>query len=56
MALWGGRFTENLNELAAELNNSLPFDWRLADVDVRGSIAWAQAIANAGVITTDEAT
>ncbi|MBP7687447.1 MAG: argininosuccinate lyase [Thermoflexales bacterium] len=56
MALWGGRFTENLNELAAELNNSLPFDWRLADVDVRGSIAWAQAIANAGVITADEAT
>ncbi len=56
MALWGGRFTENLNELAAELNNSLPFDWRLADVDVRGSIAWAQAIAKAGVITADEAT
>jgi argininosuccinate lyase len=55
MALWGGRFTENLNELAAELNNSLPFDWRLADVDVRGSIAWAQAIAKAGVITADEA-
>jgi argininosuccinate lyase len=55
MALWGGRFTENLNELAAELNNSLPFDWRLADVDVRGSIAWAQAIAKAGVITSDEA-
>ena len=55
MALWGGRFTENLNELAAELNNSLPFDWRLAEVDVRGSIAWAQAIAKAGVITVDEA-
>ncbi|MBI5567191.1 MAG: argininosuccinate lyase [Chloroflexi bacterium] len=54
--MWGGRFTENLNELAAELNNSLRFDWRLADVDVRGSIAWAQAIAKAGVITADEAT
>lgn len=56
MALWGGRFTENLNELAAELNNSLPFDWRLADVDVRGSMAWAQAIGKAGVITAAEAT
>lgn len=55
MALWGGRFTENLNQLAAELNNSLPFDWRLAEVDVRGSIAWAQAIAAAGVITAAEA-
>ncbi|HZY40760.1 MAG TPA: argininosuccinate lyase [Anaerolineae bacterium] len=54
MTLWGGRFTENLNQLAAELNNSLPFDWRLAEVDVRGSIAWAQAIAKAGVITADE--
>ena len=55
MALWGGRFSENLNQLAAEFNNSLPFDWRLAEVDVRGSIAWALALARAGVITPLEA-
>lgn len=55
MTLWGGRFSENLNQLAAEFNNSLPFDWRLAEVDVRGSIAWALALARAGVITALEA-
>lgn len=54
MALWGGRFTENLNELAAKLNNSLPFDWRLAEVDVRGSIAWAQALSRAKVLSMDD--
>jgi argininosuccinate lyase len=54
MALWGGRFSENLNQLAAELNNSLPFDYRLAEADARGSIAWAKALARAKVITADE--
>jgi argininosuccinate lyase len=55
MALWGGRFSGSQNQLAAEFNNSLPFDWRLAAVDVRGSIAWALALAHAHVITTLEA-
>jgi argininosuccinate lyase len=55
MALWGGRFSENQNQRAAEFNNSLPFDWRLAAVDVRGSIAWALALARANVITALEA-
>ena len=55
MTLWGGRFSENQNQLAAEFNNSLPFDWRLAAVDVRGSIAWALALARANVITALEA-
>jgi argininosuccinate lyase len=55
MTLWGGRFSEDQNQLAAEFNNSLPFDWRLAEVDVRGSIAWALALARANVITALEA-
>ena len=55
MSLWGGRFSENQNQRAAEFNNSLPFDWRLAAVDVRGSIAWALALARANVITALEA-
>lgn len=54
MKLWGGRFSQNLNDLAAEFNNSLPFDYRLAEADVHGSIAWAQALARAKVITADE--
>ncbi len=55
MKLWGGRFSEGLNELAAELNASIGVDWRLAEVDVRGSTAWAQALAKAGVLTQAEA-
>jgi len=55
MKLWGGRFTNNLNPLAAEFNASLPFDKRLAEVDVRGSVAWARALAEAGMLTDAEA-
>jgi argininosuccinate lyase len=55
MKLWGGRFSGSQDQLAAEFNNSLPFDWRLAAVDVRGSIAWALALARAHVITSLEA-
>ncbi len=33
---------------------SLVFDRRLAEYDVRGSVAWARALAAAGVLSTDE--
>jgi argininosuccinate lyase len=55
MKLWGGRFSEGLDSLAARLNNSIDFDWRLAEVDIRGSLAWAKALAGAGVLTEAEA-
>ncbi len=55
MKLWGGRFSGGLNELANLYNQSLPFDQRLAEVDVRGSIAWAQALERAVVLTPTEA-
>jgi len=52
--LWTGRFKGSLNEQAAALNNSLPFDRRLAAQDVRGSIAWTHALLGAGVLTPGE--
>ncbi len=52
--LWGGRFSQSTDTLGAQFNNSLPFDWRLAEVDVRGSIAWAQALLSAKALTFDE--
>ncbi len=55
MTLWSGRFRAGLNSLATELNNSLPVDKRLYEEDIRGSQAWAQALAAAGVLTTEEA-
>ncbi|MCI0519525.1 MAG: argininosuccinate lyase [Chloroflexi bacterium] len=54
MTLWGGRFSGKLDPAAWELNASLPFDRRMADQDVRGSLAWAGALQRAGVITEDE--
>jgi len=54
MKLWGGRFADGLDSLAARYNNSLPFDWRLGEVDVMGSIAWAKAIEKAGLIQGEE--
>ena len=37
--LWGGRFTGANDPLMARFNASLPFDWRLWDADITGSIA-----------------
>jgi argininosuccinate lyase len=55
MKLWTGRLSGSMDALAAQLNNSLPFDQRLAQVDVRGSMAWARALARAGIISEEEA-
>lgn len=52
--LWGGRFSSGLDPIAWEYNASISFDWRLAEVDIRGSIAWAKALMKAGVISLDE--
>lgn len=54
MALWGGRFEGRPDALFEALNNSLRFDYRLAREDIRASIAWAKAIADAGVVTREE--
>jgi len=52
--LWGGRFSGKLDQHAFELNTSLPFDQRMAKQDVKGSVAWAAALTQAGVLTRDE--
>lgn len=54
MTLWGGRFSEATDDQLRKLNDSLPFDIRMAQQDIRGSIAYARATARAGVITAEE--
>jgi argininosuccinate lyase/amino-acid N-acetyltransferase len=54
MALWGGRFDGSADPLFRQLNDSLPFDYRLLRQDLEGSIAWARAIGGSGVLTSDE--
>ncbi len=49
--LWSGRFGENPDPDVFGFGVSLPFDKRLFDQDVTGSLAWAEALAAAGVIS-----
>lgn len=52
--LWGGRFTGKPDETFAEFNNSFRFDKRLLAADVRASIAHANGLLRAGILTEDE--
>jgi argininosuccinate lyase len=54
MTLWGGRFSTKLNEQAWDLNSSLPVDQRMAIQDVDGSLAWAKALHQAGILLDEE--
>jgi argininosuccinate lyase len=54
MTLWGGRFAGATDEAMRRLNDSIAFDRRLCPVDVRASIAYARALARAGLITSAE--
>lgn len=56
MALWGGRFTEGPDQRFKDFNDSLKFDYRMALEDIEGSIAWADAVCSAGVLTAEECT
>ncbi|MCA1732862.1 MAG: argininosuccinate lyase, partial [Acidobacteria bacterium] len=53
--MWGGRFKAAPDPRLRALNDSLAFDWELVTQDVRGSIAWAEALADAGVLSANEA-
>lgn len=39
MALWGGRFTRAADQRFKQFNDSLRFDYRLAEQDIVGSVA-----------------
>jgi argininosuccinate lyase len=52
--LWGGRFESEPSQLLRRLNDSFAFDRELFDDDIEGSIAWARAIADAGVLSEEE--
>ncbi len=54
MTLWHGRFDHDPDAAMFALNASLPFDRRLAEQDVRGSLAWAAALREAGLLTAEE--
>ena len=53
--LWGGRFAGQTDSLVHQFNASLPFDVRLYNEDVSGSVAWARALVGADILTSSEA-
>ena len=54
MALWGGRFSQAADVKFKLFNDSLKFDYRLAEQDIIGSIAWSKALLAVNVLTSDE--
>jgi argininosuccinate lyase len=52
--MWGGRFADAPSALLRALNDSFAFDRELFAEDVQGSIAWAQELGAAGVLSADE--
>ncbi|MFD2177015.1 argininosuccinate lyase [Veronia pacifica] len=54
MALWGGRFTQAADTRFKQFNDSLRFDYRLAEQDIVGSIAWSKSLRSVGVLTAAE--
>ena len=53
--LWSGRFDAAPDAEVFAFGASFTFDRRLFEDDVRGSLAWAEALAEAGVLAPDEA-
>lgn len=56
MSLWSGRFDSEPDKEVFEYGKSLSVDRRLADDDITGSQAWAEALGRAGVLTPADVT
>jgi argininosuccinate lyase len=52
--MWSGRFREPLDRTFEQWQRSFPFDWRLLPQEVAASMAHAQTIAAAGILTPEE--
>ena len=51
---WGGRFEGKTDPRVEQFTESISFDARLADVDVRGSQAHARMLCKVGLLTESE--
>jgi len=52
---WGGAFDEATDPRVEKFTESISFDARLAEVDIRGSQAHARMLAHVGLLTSTEA-
>eukprot|EP00457_Paulinella_chromatophora_P003449 gb/GEZN01003457.1/.p1 GENE.gb/GEZN01003457.1/~~gb/GEZN01003457.1/.p1 ORF type:complete len:466 (+),score=72.24 gb/GEZN01003457.1/:432-1829(+) len=53
--MWGGRFSGKTDPRMEAFNQSISFDKRMAQQDIKGSQAYARALAKVKIITQDEA-
>ena len=53
-SLWGGRFSEPVDDFVQRFTASVSFDKRLYHHDIEGSIAHASMLGKVGVITVEE--
>src|SRR5436190_14536686 len=51
---WSGRFAEPIDRLTQRFNASVDFDRRLAEFDIRGSLAHARMLAHVGVLGRED--
>lgn len=49
--MWGGRFASGPSEIMEEINASIGYDKRLYNQDITGSIAHAEMLVDAGILT-----
>lgn len=54
MPLWTGRFKKSLDKKTNDFNSSIPFDCRMAQQDIRGSVAHATMLGKQGIIEKSE--
>ncbi|MBQ7867310.1 MAG: argininosuccinate lyase, partial [Clostridia bacterium] len=52
--LWAGRFEKPTNALLDDFQSSIPFDQRMLDCDVTGSIAHATMLGEQGIISKED--
>ncbi|HIJ63988.1 MAG TPA: argininosuccinate lyase [Rhodospirillaceae bacterium] len=50
-SIWGGRFAEGPAAVMQKINASIDFDKRLADQDIRGSVAHCAMLVATGILT-----
>lgn len=51
---WSGRFSEPVDELVKRFTASIPFDYRLAEFDIKGSLAHARMLAHVRVLSPED--
>ena len=51
---WSGRFSEPVDELVKRYTASIPFDYRLAEFDIKGSLAHARMLRHVGVLSAQD--